>query len=184
MSKICKKCNIIKDLNDFYKHKAVCKTCHNQVSKLYRDNNPDVVKRNHRDSYLRDKERLKPIKSQYLRNKRLTNHIFAISDSFRRNLRTSFLRSGFSKSSKTQEILGCSFEEFKIYLESKFEPWMNWGNRGKYDGSFNTGWDIDHIIPVSSAKSEDDIIKLNHYTNLQPLCSKINRDIKKDLEIF
>jgi 5-methylcytosine-specific restriction endonuclease McrA len=44
----------------------------------------------------------------------------------------------------------------------------------------NYGWDIDHIIPISSAGSEENIIKLNHYTNLQPLCSKINRDIKKD----
>ena len=41
-------------------------------------------------------------------------------------------------------------------------------------------WDIDHIIPVSSAKREEEIIKLNHYTNLQPLCSKINRYIKKN----
>ena len=42
------------------------------------------------------------------------------------------------------------------------------------------GWDIDHIIPVSLAESESDIIKLNHYTNLQPLCSKVNRNIKKN----
>jgi hypothetical protein len=39
--------------------------------------------------------------------------------------------------------------------------------------------DIDHIVPVSSGKTKDEIIKLNHYTNLQPLCSKINRDIKR-----
>ena len=57
---------------------------------------------------------------------------------------------------------------------------MSWNNRGRYNGEFNYGWDIDHIIPISSAKNEDDIIKLNHYTNLQPLCSKFNRDIKKD----
>lgn len=38
----------------------------------------------------------------------------------------------------------------------------------------------DHMIPVTSAKTEEEIIKRNHYTNLQPLCSKINRDIKKD----
>jgi len=44
----------------------------------------------------------------------------------------------------------------------------------------NSGWDIDHIIPISSAESEDDIIKLNHYTNLQPLCSYINRVVKRD----
>ena len=38
---------------------------------------------------------------------------------------------------------------------------MNWDNAGK--------WHLDHIIPISSAKNEEDIIKLNHYTNFQPL---------------
>lgn len=57
---------------------------------------------------------------------------------------------------------------------------MNWENRGIYNGDFNSGWDIDHVVPLSTAIKEEDIIKLNHYTNLQPLCSKINRDIKKD----
>ena len=61
---------------------------------------------------------------------------------------------------------------------------MNWDNRGLYNGELNYGWDIDHIIPISSAKNENDIIRLNHYSNLQPLCSKINRDIKKDKVIY
>jgi len=45
---------------------------------------------------------------------------------------------------------------------------MNFDNYGKYNGEFNFGWDIDHIIPTSSAKTEEEIIKLNHYTNLKP----------------
>jgi hypothetical protein len=49
-----------------------------------------------------------------------------------------------------------------------------------YNGSENFGWDIDHFIPVSSAKTEEDIVKLNHYTNLQPLCSYVNRYIKRN----
>ena len=57
---------------------------------------------------------------------------------------------------------------------------MNWENRGLFNGEINYGWDIDHIIPLSTAKTKEDLIKLNHYTNLQPLCSKINRYIKKD----
>ena len=57
---------------------------------------------------------------------------------------------------------------------------MNWENYGLYNGEDNYGWDLDHIIPLSSAKSEEEVIQLNHYTNLQPLCSKVNRFIKKD----
>jgi hypothetical protein len=76
--------------------------------------------------------------------------------------------------------LGCSLEELKVYIESKFEPWMSWCNYGKYNGGLNYGWDIDHIIPISSAKTEEEFHELCHYKNLQPLCSRINRDIKKD----
>jgi len=80
-------------------------------------------------------------------------------------------------------MLGCTFEEFKTHLESRFEPWMSWDNYGKYNGTPNHGWDVDHVVPLSSAKTEEDVIRLNHYNNLQPLCSKINRDIKKNKTI-
>jgi hypothetical protein len=60
---------------------------------------------------------------------------------------------------------------------------MTWENRGLYNGELGYGWDLDHIVPISSAKSEEDIIRLNHYTNIQPLCSYINRYIKRDKQI-
>jgi hypothetical protein len=78
----------------------------------------------------------------------------------------------------TEEILGCKIEAFREHLESKFEPWMTWENYGLYNGEFNYGWDIDHITPLSQANTVEGIYELNHYENLQPLCSKINRDIK------
>jgi hypothetical protein len=80
---------------------------------------------------------------------------------------------------RTTEILGCTIEEFKTYLELKFEDWMNWNNKGLYNGTPNYGWDIDHIIQLATERTEEGIIKLNHYTNLQPLCSYVNRDIKR-----
>lgn len=58
---------------------------------------------------------------------------------------------------------------------------MNWGNYGNWNGvptEPNTAWDIDHIIPSSSAKTEEELLKLNHYTNLKPLCSFTNRWVK------
>lgn len=55
---------------------------------------------------------------------------------------------------------------------------MTWENRGLYNGELDYGWDLDHITPISSAKTENEIIRLNHYTNFQPLCSYTNRYIK------
>ena len=103
-----------------------------------------------------------------------------MSNNIRTLIQVSFKNSGYSKKTKTQEILGCSFEEFELHLESQFEDWMTWDNKALYNGELNYGWDIDHKIPLASAETEEDIIRLNHYTNLQPLCSRINRDIKRD----
>jgi hypothetical protein len=101
---------------------------------------------------------------------------------FKKNIRNliykSIIRMDYSKKSKSYDILGCTPDEFRIFIESKFESWMTWEKYGRYNGELNYGWDIDHIIPLISAKTEEELIILNHYTNLQPLCSKINRDIK------
>ena len=43
---------------------------------------------------------------------------------------------------------------------------MTWENKG--------AWHIDHIIPTCTAKTEEDLIRLNHYTNLQPLWAEEN----------
>ena len=43
---------------------------------------------------------------------------------------------------------------------------MTWENR--------SDWHIDHIIPIASAITEEDVIRLNHYTNLRPLWAKDN----------
>lgn len=118
--------------------------------------------------------------NQYHKDKRNNDDLFRLITSYRTMLVKVFSRTPYTKKSHSYEILGCSYEFFKDYIENKFETWMTWENKGLYNGDFNYGWDIDHIIPLSTAKTEKDLINLNHYTNLQPLCSKINRDIKKD----
>jgi hypothetical protein len=129
--------------------------------KEYSKNNNDKINERHRERYKND-------------------NLYKLKFMVRGIIYKSLSRKNYKKDSKSERILGCSFEEFKIYLESKFENWMFWENYGLYNGELNYGWDVDHIIPLSSAESEEGIIKLNHYTNLQPLCSKVNRDIKKD----
>lgn len=73
---------------------------------------------------------------------------------------------GYSKRSRSAEILGCSFPEFVRHIEAQFMNGMSWSNRGD--------WHIDHIVPASSAASYDEAIKLNHFTNLRPLWARDN----------
>lgn len=73
---------------------------------------------------------------------------------------------GYTKKSRTQEILGCDWDFFKAHIERQFLKGMSWDNRSE--------WHIDHIVPMASAKTEEDVIRLNHFTNLRPLWAKDN----------
>ena len=71
-----------------------------------------------------------------------------------------------AKTKQVEEILGCTIDCFIKHLEKQFKEGMTIENHGE--------WHIDHIVPLSTAKTEEDVIKLNHYTNLQPLWAKEN----------
>jgi hypothetical protein len=252
--KKCSNCNVEKNIMEFFKkpnnkegYLSICKSCHAEKSKIYREKNSEKLKKykkeyreknldnilqkekeyrenldknaiseynkkwrklniekckeDKRNYYLENKEYFKEKQKNYYlenkdkvklhrenykekrnlnrKNRNKTDILYYLGNKIRSLLYSSFNRRGFTKKSRTYEILGCSFEEFKLHLESKFESWMTWENRGLYNGELQHGWDIDHIIPLDTAKTEEDIIKLNHYTNLQPLCSYYNRYIKK-----
>jgi hypothetical protein len=72
---------------------------------------------------------------------------------------------GKPKSYRTKDILGMEWNEFRDYIESMFEPWMNWDNHGHGRGK----WALQHIIPKTYAETEDDIYRLNYYKNLMPM---------------
>lgn len=161
-----------------------------ELNRIYRVNNKEKIQKWRNDNIEHVKNYKKKYKEEHKENRNSTlkirkesDTVFKLTCAIRSNILRSFNRNGYTKKSKTYSILGCTFEEFKLHLESKFEPWMNWDNRGNTNGisnNTNQSWDIDHIIPLSSAKCEADIIKLNHYSNLQPLCSYTNRNIKRD----
>lgn len=201
--KICIVCENKKELKEFDKrvkskdgYRNQCKKCiyekrSNRDKKL---TNEEIENRRLRKNQLRRKYwknnidnpefKLKQKKKRRENHlKRMEDPLYKIKVSFSRRLNKLLKRIEANRSTNKPyylDKLGCSFEEFKIYLESKFEDWMTWENYGLYNGELNYGWDIDHIIPSATAKTEDDIYNLSHYTNLQPLCGKINRDIKKD----
>ena len=139
-----------------------------------------VIKINYKKWVADNKEKIKEYHKNYKSQKRKNDNLFKLTSNIRTLIKYSLKSKGFKKQSKTENILGCSFEEFKQHLESQFEPWMNWENYGLYNGELKYGWDVDHKIPLSLAKNEDEMIKLNHYINLQPLCSYYNRYIKSN----
>lgn len=189
-------------------HRNECIICYRECKRIYRLNNLEKVKnlkRIRENDYSEEEKMIKKSRKNELGrkyyHKSMMDPDFRLKEKIRRRqrhlkrleedplykIRIAYTRR-LNKCIKRFNIknvyflneLGCSLAEFKIYIESKFEEWMTWENYGKYNGEINYGWDIDHIIPISLATTEDEFHKLCHYTNLQPLCSKINRDIKKD----
>lgn len=101
------------------------------------------------------------------RDKLKSDAVWAIGKRARNLVRDCLQRFGHNKTSKTVEILGCSIPDFKVHIERQFSDGMSWENMGD--------WEIDHILPISSAVSQEDAISLNHFTNLRPLWRKENR---------
>lgn len=158
--KVCSGCNTLLPKSQFNKDKykkdgfsCKCKQCIKIIKKEYYNNNKEQV-RIVNDTY----HRYKTTTDSTYKLKRSTSHI--IRESFKRAC-----NGGFVKSSKSLDILGCTIEDFIKHLQSLFTDGMTLENHGNCEEC----WHIDHKIPISSAKIEEDIIKLNHYTNLQPL---------------
>lgn len=175
----------------------ICKSCKAIDDKKYRENNKERihklkinwVKNNQnykKEYYEKNKERLKTEsrffyeknKSRYNQHSSLWNKTnsekrkkiikkhkqkteIKLKENIRHRMYIFFKSEKIKKNNKTFEIIGCLPSELKKYLEKKFIEGMTWENYGK--------WHVDHIIPLSTANTEDEIYKLCHYTNLQPL---------------
>lgn len=117
------------------------------------------MKRYYKEYRIKNKDKI----NEKCRLRRKNDLQYKISHNLRKRV-GDFLR-GLSKSKKTMELLGCSFQDFKIHIEKQFKEGMSWENYGP------NGWHMDHILPCASfdlSKPEEQA-KCFHYTNLQPL---------------
>lgn len=99
--------------------------------------------------------------------RRKIDPIYAFCCRARCLIRGAIARSGFSKSKKTEEILGCTLEQFRRQIERQFLPGMGWHNMHL--------WHIDHIVPVSSARTLEEAESLNGAGNLRPYWAQDNK---------
>ena len=121
-------------------------------------------------------------RKKYLKQQRETDPLFKLIGTVRSRLYKFIKTSSIPKKNKTFEMVGCTPEFLKKHLEKQFHRHpdyhhpMNWLNYTVH------GWHIDHIIPLDSAKTPEDVEKLMHYTNLQPMWAEYN--IKKGNKII
>jgi hypothetical protein len=166
-----------------------------EKAREYRLRNKEILKQRQREHYLRNTEKIKSRqkeyrernkedvarrKKEYVQNnkekhieyrrklyayKMKNNKDFRLKKALRQRVYFAVKSLKTIKSKKTMELLGCSIDELKIHLESKFKEGMNWENYGL------KGWHIDHIVPCASfdLTKEEEQRKCFHYTNLQPL---------------
>lgn len=135
--------------------------CRDSMRK-FRENNRDEF---NRASSIRNTRRTKERKK--------SDALFDMKIRFVSATSSAFRRRNWTKSSKTAKLLGCDWNQLKEHIESQFRDGMSWENRSQ--------WHIDHIIPLASARNVDELSKLCHFTNLQPLWAIEN--IKKGHKI-
>lgn len=171
--KKCTKCNVEKEAsNSFFSNSkkaydglhCVCKKCDlirlNQKYKL----NPEPAKAARKLYVASNKTKVYDAIKAW-RNSTPQNKL---AHKVRNLIRRSVKNRGYTKRSKTHEILGCDWEFFKTHIERQFVKGMDWEKMG-------SEIHIDHITPIASATNEEELLALNHFTNLRPMWAKDNQ---------
>ncbi len=171
-----------------------CKLCEAEYRKKYRELNKEFVVQINRRYKVENKEKIRlASKEYYLKNKEIctirnkkwrsqnkdvaakaervnskrrwrNDPLYRATKIMRNRVSNAFNYHGWIKNGKTEKLLGADYQTVMLYIERQFKKGMNWNSDGK-----RHAWHIDHIIPLSSAKTEEELIALCHYTNLQPL---------------
>lgn len=185
--KTCTECGADKDESDFYfmktvgRYMAKCKRCFIDLRKEYRREykklHPERVRAEKRRHYQRNKDKInsrernsdsrRAYSAAYNKKRLREDSGYRLKSNIKRMIRGCLKSNGYTKKSRTFEIIGCDFDFFKKHIELQFLDGMSWDLIG-------ARIHIDHIIPLATAKSEEDIIRLNHYTNLRPLWAEDN----------
>lgn len=179
MVKLCNKCGINPRKDSKGGWNTYCKECAKEAAKLsrlrnrdkrlrcekeYRENNRVEISKRQKDWKNKNKKHVKQYNREYFANyyKNLNNRL---AKNLRNRLRQAVVK-GYKNGSSVRD-LGCSINEFRLYLESKFEFGMSWDN---YGSNINC-WNMDHIIPLSQFDLTDreQLLRACHYTNLQPM---------------
>ena len=178
MEKKCTKCGEVKSLDNFGRHKghndgkrSHCKSCCKHYYKIYRQNNKEKIKISKQDNkekikeynkeyYSKNKDRLIKETSLYSKEKRENDSLYKLRSIISHRIRQSIKRQGYSKKTKTYNILKCEYYFFIEFLNGVASNGYTYGVGNLH---------LDHVVPISLAETEEEILLLCHYSNYQLL---------------
>jgi hypothetical protein len=178
----CTMCKGSKEINGYIDNKSYCRKCANAMCREYKRKNREKIstynekykKENKEDiseynkKYnIENRATIQARHTPYLANRKKTNPNYKMACTLRCRLLAAL--DGTKKSKKTEELVGCSFETFKLWMEFQFDDTMSFDNHGSH-------WHVDHVVPMAKfdlTKPEEQE-KCCHWSNMQPLEAKKN----------
>ena len=137
-----------------------------EKAKQYYLNNKEKAYEYNKQYRLDNKEKIREYRNQWSKERKKSDPLFRFAGNCRSRTNMAFKAKSWIKNGGTEKLLGCDWKTAMNHIEKQFESWMNWDNHGE--------WHIDHIIPLASANTIEEMTPLFHYTNLQPLLAEDN----------
>jgi len=116
------------------------------------------------------KEKKKVVNLKYQKKKRKTDPLWRLAANLRHRTNMALRNGNFTKRSGLSQYLGCTMQEFVAHLESLWQPGMTWDNYG----AEQYHWNMDHVIPLASADTVEEMHSLCHFSNVRPMWFRLN----------
>lgn len=141
---------------------------HPETMEKWRKNNVEKTRQNRKKNSQTDKYKIN--RNKHTKERKQNDIQYKIKMILRSRINRA-IRAEYKTGSAVRD-LGCSIQELKLYIESKFRKGMTWQNHGQF------GWHFDHIKQLKDFDLTDkkQFKKAVHYTNLQPMWWKDNLD--------
>lgn len=168
-NKKCSKCKIIKTSSSFDKNynsstglSSYCRDCKNKRSRDLYKSNIEYYRAKDREYYRKNRDSIRLVKDSRRSKRVKEDPVFRLKRNISSNIAESIKKKGYSKRTRTHKILGCSYEDM--------HEWLVKNSKTDYKQNYH----LDHVIPISFAQTEEEVILLSHYTNFQWLDEKEN----------
>ena len=143
-----------------------------EEAKAYYEANKDKIAKQKKAYREANKDKIAVRNKAYKKYKYNNDPLFKLKGIYRNSVKKAFASIGKKKNCSSIKVLGLeTWQELEEYLSDQFYDHPVTGEKMTFDnhGSGEDCWQIDHIVPLLTGETEEDVIRLSHYTNLQPL---------------